>query len=86
MKSTLTDLQANKIVDVCKGWLVKINRKSGEGLCQPDRKLAERKPADRNRQRETGREKVGREKTGRQKPRKRKPPGKPGGGNCIQKR
>jgi hypothetical protein len=30
-----------------RGWLAKINRKSGEGLCQPDRKLA-----DRNRPRE----------------------------------
>ena len=69
VESTLTDLQANKIVGVRKGVVSEDQPEKRGGLCQPDRKLAERKSADRkpterNRQTETEKKKTAR-KTGR---------------------
>ena len=57
VESTLTDLQANKIVGVRKGVVSEDQPEKRGGLCQPDRKLAdrklaERKSADRKREKE----------------------------------
>lgn len=52
VESTLTDLQANKIVGVRKGVVSEDQPEKRGGLCQPDRKLADRKPADRKREKE----------------------------------